>query len=82
MLDVKTNFSNFYDNDLVCRTCHKPDSIENEEHLLICDNLKDSAIDPEVKFDFVFQDLEKQTKAIKAYKLILSKREILLKYGQ
>ena len=49
------------------------------EHLLFCDNLKMDTIDPEIKFDFVYQNLEKQAKAVKAYKLILSKREIMLK---
>ena len=81
MLDVKANFSNLYDDDLICRTCQKPDSIENEDHLLSCDSLKSDTLDPEVKFDFVYQNPEKQAKAVKAYKLILNKREILLKYN-
>ena len=80
MLDVKANFSNLYENDLTCRTCKQADSVEDEEHLLVCENLKSELLDPEVKFDFVFQNLEKQKKAIKTYKCILRKREVLLKY--
>ena len=75
MLDVKTNFSNQYDNDLVCQTCKKPESIEIE-----CDMLKSENFNPEVRFEFVFQNLEKQVMALKTYKSILRKREILLKY--
>ena len=43
--------------------------------------LKSDTLDPEVKFDFVYQNPEKQAKAVKAYKLILNKREIMLKYN-
>ena len=80
MLDVKANFSNLYENDLICRTCKIPDSIEDEEHLLVCDQLKSEAGDSEVKFDFVFQNLENQVKAVKTYKSILIKREVLLEF--
>ena len=80
MLDVKANFSNLYENDLICRTCKIPDSIEDEEHLLVCDQLKSEADDSEVKFDFVFQNLENQVKAVKTYKSILRKREVLLEF--
>ena len=80
MLNVKTNFSNQYDNELVCQTCKKPESIENENHLLECDMLKSENFNPEVRFEFVFQNLEKQVMALKTYKSILRKREILLKY--
>ena len=46
-----------------------------DEHLLFCDNLKMDTIDPEIKFDFVYQNLEKQAKAAKAYILILVKEK-------
>ena len=80
MLDVKANFSNLYENDLICRTCKVPNSVEDEEHLLVCDQLRSEAGDSEVKFDFVFQNLENQVRAVKTFKSILRKREVLLKF--
>ena len=80
MLDVKTNFSNQFEKILTCRTCKKPDSIEDEDHLLKCDRLISENNHPEVNFDYVFKDLDKQILALKVFKSILRKREILLKY--
>ena len=80
MLDVKSNFSNLYENDVVCRTCNKLDSIEDEDHLLTCESLKSENHNPDVKFNFVYLDLNKQVQAVKTYKAILRKREVLLKY--
>ena len=80
MLDVKSNFSNLYENDLVCRTCNKLDSVEDEDHLLKCESLKSENLNPDVKFNFVYLDLTKQVQAAKTYKAILRKREVLLKY--
>ena len=36
MLDGKTNFPSSYGNDLMCRMCEEPTSVENEDHLLQC----------------------------------------------
>ena len=80
MLDVKTNFENLYEQDLSCRTCRKPDSIENENHLLKCEMLKIEAETEAVVFNDVFGNIEKQTIAIKAFKAVLRKREVLIKY--
>ena len=80
MLDVKSNFSNLYEDDLVCRTCKKLDSVEDEDHLLKCESLKSENLNPDVEFNFVYLDLNKQVQAVKTYKAILRKREVLLKY--
>ena len=80
MLDVKTNFENLYEQDFSCRTCRKPDAIENEDHLLKCEMLKSEAGTEEVVFDDVYGNVEKQTIAIKAFKAVLRKREVLMKY--
>ena len=81
ILDVKTNFGEIYQNILTCRTCRKEDSIENEDHILQCDALKSEVENPgEVDFNFVYMDLNHQKKAVKAYKAVLRKREVLLKY--
>ena len=80
MLDVKSNFSHFYRNDLSCRTCNEEGVVENEQHILQCKMLKDEIkSDFEVKFEFVFQDINKQKAALAAFKSVLRKREVLLK---
>ena len=79
MLDVKTNFSHFYNKDLSCRTCRVVGVKENEDHLLKCKMLVSEISDPEVQFEYVFKDLEKQTIAIANFKAVLRKRDILLK---
>ena len=82
MLDVKSNFSNLYQNDLSCRTCSDEGVVENEQHLLQCKMLKSELSDPEVKFEFVFQNLDKQKVALAAFKAVLRKREVILKYQE
>ena len=79
MLDVQTNFSHFYNKDLSCRTCRVVGVKENEDHLLKCKMLVSEISDPEVQFEYVFKDLEKQTIAIANFKAVLRKRDILLK---
>ena len=83
MLDVKTNFSHLYNNDFTCRTCREDGVIEDENHLLQCKNLKSELTsDIFVEFKFVFEDLEKQTIAVSAFKSVLRKREVLLKFQE
>ena len=82
MLDVKTNFRKLYDPDLICRTCKNPDSQEDEDHLLKCESLV-SEVDQDdqtVEFNFVYKDIGHQKQAVKVFKSVLRKREILLKY--
>ena len=79
MLDVKSNFSSYYNNDMTCRTCRQPDSLENEQHLLQCENLKNEIkSETEINFEDLFGDLEKQKETLFAYKSVLRKRDILL----
>ena len=82
MLDVKTNFSNLYDNDTTCRTCTQVGAVEDEDHLLRCDALRSENRDQEVNFDFVYEDEEKQMRALKVFKDVLRKRNFLLKYNK
>ena len=79
MLDVKSNFLNYYNNNVTCRTCGVPDSIENEQHLLKCENLR-SEIEPDsdVNFEYLFGDLKKQKETLVAFKSVLRKRNIIL----
>ena len=39
MVNVKTNFRNLYENELECHTCEDDESIEDENHLLVCESL-------------------------------------------
>ena len=79
MLDVKSNFSNYYNEDMTCRTCRWPDSIENEQHLTKCENLKSKIKSyPDINFEDLFGDLKKQKETLFAYKSVLRKRDILL----
>ena len=83
MLDVKNNFSHYYNNDLTCRTCRRPDSIENEQHLLKCENLiGEINSEADVDFEYLFGDFKKQKETLFAYKAVLRKREILLKFAK
>ena len=82
MLDVKTHFSNLYDNDTTCRTCKQVGAVGDEDHLLQCDALRSEYPDQEVNFDFVYEDEEKQMRAIKVFKDVLRKRNFLLKYNK
>ena len=81
MLDVKSNFSTLYERNLVCRTCKEEDSVEEEDHLLVCKNLKSEVKDDEVIFEFVYKDVKHQKRAVKVFKAVLRKREILMKYN-
>ena len=78
MLDVKTNFSHFYNKDFSCRTCRLDGVKKDEDHLLKCKMLVSEISDPEVEFEYVFKDIEKQTIAVANFKAVLRKRDILL----
>ena len=80
MIGVKANFKHLYGDDLTFRTCQKDWSFENENHLLKCEKLKNEASD--VVFEDCFKNLEHQIKAIKVFKVILRKRDLLLKYEE
>ena len=83
MLDLKTNFGELYQNNLMCRTCRKVGSVENEDHLLNCEALiSENKNIGEVKFNFVYKNLEKQKRALEVFKAVLRKREVLLKYQE
>ena len=45
MIDSKSNFSNQFDNELTCRTCQEVNSVEDEDHILICKTLNSEKYD-------------------------------------
>ena len=78
MIDCKSNFRNQFDNVLTCRICQEVNSVEDEDHLLVCKTLKTEEYD--VQFSDVYCNLDKQYKVTKEFKSILRRRQILL-YG-
>ena len=75
MVDVKTNFKSQY-SDLICRICKSDDSVENENHLIDCEMLNEEISD--ITFNYVYEDIEKQMKAVKLFKKILRRRQKLI----
>ena len=82
MLDVKTNYANLYNGDLICRTCRQANTVEDEAHLLVCESLNGELDDNGIRFEDVFEGIEKQVAAVKAFKAVLRKREVVNKYHE
>ena len=78
MIDVKSNFSNKYGDDLACRTCNVNVVIESQEHILKCDGLEDKLEKGKVEYTDIFKSVDKQLEIVRVYKKQLRKREILL----
>ena len=76
MLDCKTNFGHQYGDDLVCRICGDEDTLEDEDHLLVCPILNEEAHD--VTFNDVYGDIDVQYEVTQIFKKILRKRKIYL----
>ena len=76
--NVKSFRKTQYENDMICRICQVPNSIENEIHTF---KQYEILIDPEqsdIKFDHVFGNLEQQEKSIKYFSRIITKRDKFL----
>ena len=74
MIDCKSNFSNQFDNVLTCRFCQEVNSVDNEDHLLLCKTLNTEEYD--VQFSDVYCDLDKQYKVTQVFKKVLRRRKI------
>ena len=75
MLDCKSTLLNQYGNVVSGRICKDADSIEDEDHLLICNELNTEIYD--VPFSDVFADVDKHYKVTQVFKKVLRKRNIL-----
>ena len=69
-----------YEDDMRCRICLDPQSIDNESHVFFScfpglDGLK---LDQNVKFEHIYQNLDKQIPAIKNFMKIIRKRKLML----
>ena len=77
MVDLKSNFSNKYGTDIACRLCQV--QVECQEHILKCEVLKAKIeIPPQVVYEDIFKNVDKQLEAVKVFKKLLREREIIL----
>ena len=76
MIDCKTNFSHLYGEALDCRLWNVEDSIENEDHLLVCPILNDE--ENSVVFSDVYENIDKQYLATQAFKKVVRRRKVYL----
>ena len=76
MLDCKSNFKTQFQNNLSCRICELTDSIEDEDHLLICIINNNEA--HSVTFNDVYGSIDKQFEVVKIFKNVMRKRKVYL----
>ena len=67
-------FQNQYKDDLTCRVCKAITSVENEDHLLLCEELNNKKYD--VQFSDVFGNTDQQYNAVIAFKQVLRRRKV------
>ena len=76
---VKSNYRYLHENNLTCRACKQPDSVENEIHLCqTCEVFSEERGDTFLNFEDVFGPLEEQIRFIKRFKIIARKWKLLL----
>ena len=73
MISVKTNFRNLHNNNMECQTCDEKSIIEDENHILNCENLKTEE-SVQIDFKLVYGCLEEQLKAVKIFKKSAKKK--------
>ena len=76
MINCKTNFKMQFGNNLTCRICKTDESIEDEDHILVCPEQTDGQCD--VQYTDVFGDVDSQYNPVKMYKKVMRKRNIYL----
>ena len=75
MLDVKTNFSGMYINNLICPACLS--HTDNQESILSCSKLENDK--KSVKYNDLFStNLDVVVPTLKHFKLLWKKRENIL----
>ena len=81
MIDVKANYPNMYKGELSCALCDS-NSIENQQHVLICPSLKCYSSEQIQYTDIFSENIEKLIEAVKHWNNILKIQEIKLKMKQ
>ena len=78
MVDVKCNYPGMYKSDLSCTLCDT-NSIENQEHVLVCPSLQVQS-STKIQYNDIFSEVtEKQIEAVKHWQNVLKMRKIKLK---
>ena len=78
MIHVKGNYSSMYKDDMSCHLCNT-NSVESQEHLLVCQSLTHLNESHSVKYMDIYSDnLDKQIAAVKCWSIILKARTIKL----
>ena len=78
MVEVRTNYKNKYGDNLNCTLCQSQ-SEESQEHLLVCPGLAEIPVNPSVKYQNIFGNLDGQVEAVKHWTKLMSLRRIKLK---
>ena len=81
ILDVRQNYKNKHNGDLLCQVCGDLSSSDDQEHLLFCSKLTDSLlVQGSLKYDDLFSpDVQKQVKIAKIMEENFTKRKEILK---
>ena len=78
MVPVKANYKNQYKDDLTCLLCNTG-SEESQEHIINCPELLNSIeVDKSIKYEDIFDTLDKQVRAVQYISKIMKVREIKL----
>ena len=76
---VKSNMKNQFLNNMQCRACREPDSVEDEVHLCqYCDSSKYERNFTRLNIDDIYKSLTFQVEFIRVFKLIARKWKLLL----
>ena len=78
MTNVRTNYRRKYGSNRNCSLCDIQ-ADESQEHLLICPGLNEVPRNPSVKYQDIFDNLEKKIEAVKYFSKLLKLRKIKLK---
>ena len=73
-----TNYRRKYGSNLSCSLCDVQ-ADESQEHLLICPGLNEVPRNPSVKYQDIFDNLDKKIEAVKYFSKLIKLRKIKLK---
>ena len=78
MVDVRTNYRTKYGTNLSCSLC-QIQAEESQEHLLTCTGLSEIPKNSSIKYEDIFDNLEKKVEAVKHWSKLITLRKIKLK---
>ena len=78
---TNVNHIRMYENEnMNCRICKGSASVEDENHLLICEKLTEEPSD--TQFSDVYDNTDKQLAAAKVFKRLLRRRQVYMDANQ